>query len=209
MKLLVCGANGGVGRQVVEQSLAAGHAVRAVVRNPAIFDLKHDNLEVVRGDVLDLASIQPYFAGEDAVISAIGANSLKPTTLYSAGVANIIKGMKGGGVERLTCISAAPLEVGKEIPFFEKILFRLLLRPIFRNPYADNRRMEDEVEASKLEWTIIRAPRMTNGPHTGRYKVALNKHLSAMGLSRADIADYIVKHLGDRAAYRARVELAY
>ena len=209
MKLLVFGANGGIGRQVVEQALAAGYSVRAVVRNPASLTLEHENLQIVRGDILDLSSITPYFVGVDAVISAIGANSLKPTTLYSAGMANIIKGMKAGGVNRVTCISAAPLEVGKELPFFEKVLMRLVLRPLLRTPYADNRRMEDELEASQLDWTVIRAPRLTKGAHTGRYKIGLNKHLSALGLSRADVADYILKYLGDRAAYRARVELAY
>jgi putative NADH-flavin reductase len=180
-----------------------------VVRNPASLPLEHANLEIVRGDILDLSSIAPYFAGMDAVISAIGANTLKPTTLYSAGMANVIKGMKVAGVKRVTGISAAPLEVGKEIPFFEKVLMRLVLRPLLRNSYADNRRMEDELEASQLDWTVIRAPRLTNGAHTGRYKIGLNKHLSALGLSRADVADYIVKYLGDRAAYRSRVELAY
>lgn len=209
MKLLVFGANGGIGRQVVEQALAAGHSVRAVVRNPANLSLNHENLEIVRGDILNLSSIAPYFAGQDAVISAIGANSLKPTTLYSAGMANVIQGMKAAGIKRVTGISAAPLEVGKEIPFFEKVLMRLVLRPLLRNPYADNRRMEAELEASQLDWTVIRAPRLTNGAHTGRYKIGVNKHLSALGLSRADVADYIVKYLGDKAAYRARVELAY
>src|SRR5690348_17007631 len=98
MKLLVFGANGGVGRQVVEQSLQAGNTVRAVVRNPTRLSLNHPNLEIVRGDVLNLASIEKYFAGQDAVVSAIGENTLKQTTLYSVGVANIIKGMKAAGV---------------------------------------------------------------------------------------------------------------
>lgn len=209
MKLLVFGANGGIGCQVVEQALAGGHSVRAVVRNPASLSLEHESLEIVRGDILELSSIAPYFVGIDAVISSIGANSLKPTTLYSAGMANVIKGMKEAGVTRVTCISSAPLEVGKEIPFYERALMRLVLRPLLRNPYADHRRMEDELEASQLDWTIIRAPRLTNGAHTGRYKIGLNKHLSALGLSRADVADYIVKYLGDKAAYRSRVELAY
>lgn len=209
MKLLVFGSTGGIGRQVVEQALAAGHTVTAVARNPAALTINHERLEIVKGDVLDLASIRSTAGGHDAVVSAIGTNTLKATTLYSVGMANILKSMQAGSVRRITAISAGALDTGPGTPLWQTILIKLVLQRIFRQPYADTRRMEDEIEASRFDWTLIRAPRLTNGPHTGRYRIGINRHMSQSKLSRADVADYVVNHLDDTASYKARIELSY
>lgn len=93
MKVLVFGSSGGVGSEVVRQALDMGHNVTAVARRPEAVTLKHPCLEIVQGDVLAAESLQSQFAGQDAVVSALGVHDRAPTTLYSQGASNIIAGM--------------------------------------------------------------------------------------------------------------------
>jgi putative NADH-flavin reductase len=207
MKIVVFGATGGIGSQVVAHALAAGHAVTAVARRPATITLRSERLEVVQGDVLEPATLGEPIAGQDAVISALGARDRAPTTVYSEGVANLLRAMQAANVRRILCISAGGIDPG---PRWQRILAKPLLWLIFKNMYADLLRMETVVQASDLDWTILRPPTLTNGPRTGRYQVAVNRHLSrSFSISRADVADYMINHLNDSATYRGTVELAY
>jgi hypothetical protein len=115
--------------------------------------------------------------------------------------------MQAAHVHRLICVSASGLEPG---PLWERLIAKPLLWLILKNMYTDLVRMETEVKASGLNWTILRPPAYTNGPRTGRYHMAVNQHLPrSLFISRADIADFIVKHLDDPATYCAWVEIAY
>src|SRR5947209_4729636 len=107
--LLVIGATRHTGKHLVQQALAAGHTVTALARDPARLDVQHERLSVVRGDVLDPATLAPAMAGQDAVISSIGVTSRGPTTLYSDGMRHIIQAMHATGVKRLVAVSAWPL----------------------------------------------------------------------------------------------------
>jgi len=207
MKLIVFGATGGIGSHVVEQALSAGHEVTAIARHPSAVTLRHEHLEVIQGDVLDPDTIRDAIEGKDAVVSAVGARDLGPTTVYSEGVANIMKAMRAAHVRRILCISASGLEPG---PWWQRLFARLFLWRILKNMYTDLVRMESEVRASGMDWTIVRPPALTNGPRTGHYQTVINQHLAhGLRLSRADTADYIVNHLKDGATYRGVVELAY
>lgn len=206
MNIIVFGSNGGIGRNVVEQALAAGHTVTAVARRPESVTLQHPQLVVRRGDVLDPASITPLFAGQEAVVSAVGAPARAATVVYSDGVGNILQAMPLAGVRRLMCISATGLEPGHPV---QRVIARTVLWTLLRSMYTDLACMEERVKSSPVDWTIIRPPRLTDGPRTGHYDTALNQHLpNAWSISRADLADYIVRHLDDRTTYRAWVEVA-
>jgi putative NADH-flavin reductase len=207
MKVIVFGANGGIGHHVVEQALQAGHQVTAVARRPESIALQHPQLVVQRGDVLDPASLAPLLAGQEAVVSALGARSRGPTVVYSDGVGNLLRAMPPAGVRRLLCISASGLDPG---PLFQRLVARPLLWALLRNMYSDLVCMEERVRASAVDWTIIRPPRLTDGPRTGHYVASRNAHLpNAWVISRADLADYIITHLADPATYRAWVEVAH
>jgi len=207
VKLIVFGSTGGIGSQVIPQALAAGHTVTAVARNPAAITTQHERLTVVQGDVLEPHTLAQPIAGQDAVVSALGVRSRTLTTVYSEGVANIMRAMQAAGVRRLLCVSATGLEPG---PLLQRWLAKPILWRLFKNMYTDLVRMEDEVKRSDFEWTVVRPPRLTDGPRTGRYHMAVNQHLTRGALiSRADVADYMLTHLDDPAAYRAQVEIAY
>jgi putative NADH-flavin reductase len=206
MKLIVFGATGGTGRQVVAQALTAGHAVTAVARHPDALAIQHDRLTVACGDVLHPATLAQPLAGQDAVVSALGVHSRMPTTIFSTGVGNIMQAMEAGGVRRLICISAAGLDPG---PGLVRWIAKSILYRMLRHSYDDMRRMEALVKDSGLDWTIIRAPMLTDKARTGWYQIATNKHLSGgWSIARADLADYIVTHLADPGSYRALVEVA-
>lgn len=207
MKLVVFGSTGGIGTQVVEQALAAGHTVTAVARRASAITLRHEHLEVLQGDVLEPQTIRGAIAGQDVVVSAVGVRNRAPTTLYSEGVSNMIQAMQSAHVCRLICVSAGGLEPG---PLWQRLIAKPILWTVLKEMYRDLVRMEAVVERSPVDWTILRPPALTNGPRTGQYQVGLNTHLSrGLFLSRADLADYIVSHLSDTATYCARVEIAY
>jgi putative NADH-flavin reductase len=207
MKLVVFGATGGTGRQVVEQALAAGHTVTAVARRPAAIAIQHERLEVIHGDVLEPDTLAQAIAGKDVVVSALGVRTREPTTVYSEGVANIMRAMQAAGVRRLICVSASGLDPG---PILQRWLAKPLLWRLFKYSYADMAIMETEIKRSNLDWTVIRPPRLTDSPRTGQYHTAVNRRLTrGWRVSRADLADYVVTHLDDPNAYRAQVEIAY
>jgi putative NADH-flavin reductase len=207
MKIIVFGANGGIGSKVVEQGLEAAHQITAVVRRPESITIQHPHLRVVEGDALKPETIQQAMVGQDAVISALGIRTDAPTTVYSEGVANIIRAMQANGVQRLMCISASGLDPG---PLYQKVIAKLFLWRAFKHSYTDLVRMEATVNASSVNWTIVRPPRLTDKERKGHYKIAVNKHLpNGFTLSRSDTADYMLKHLTDTQTYRGLVEIAY
>src|SRR5258708_14579493 len=163
MKAIVFGSTGGIGRQVVEQALAANYEVTAIARRPEAITTQHPRLKVVRGDVLDPASFRQALAGQDVVVSALGVVTRGPTTVYSAGVANIVEAMRANGVRRLLCISASGLEPG---PRWQRIVAKQVLWRILKEMYTDLVRMEAVAEASDLAWTGIRPPPRTEKPRT-------------------------------------------
>ena len=209
-KILVIGANGGIGRQAVEIALQAGHLVTAMVRNPASLTFVHPNLVIVKGDILRPETFGHYLEGIDAVISALGVKSTGPTTLYSEGNRNLLQAMEKKEVSRVFFISASALDVSPLLPSYARFAAKYILQKILRNMYADLRIMESLVKASDAQWTIIRPPRLTNKPVTGRYRVAVNAFLkNGLSISRADLAHFMINHLNDPATYRTTVEVGY
>lgn len=210
-RVIVFGATGGTGKQVVKQALEIGYHLTVIVRNPAAFDIQHHELEIIKGDVLQSSTFEKELAGMDAVISCLGTGtSTKSTTVYSAGIENIISAMNKAGIKRLMCISAGALYTNKEMGFFVKALTKLVLQKILKNPYADMRLMESEVEKSNLDWTILRPARLTNNPLTGKYRVAVNSHNKyPFSISRADLAVYMLNIMDTPPTFKAKVEIAY
>lgn len=209
MKIIVFGATGGTGRQIVAQALEAGHVVTVIARNPEAVDLRGERLEVFRGDVLDPASFGERIVGQDAVLSALGVNHRKPTTVYSEGTRNIAKAMQEAGVRRLVCLSSAGLEIPEHTPWMMRQTIKLVIQPMYKYAYEDMARMEEKLRGSGLNWTVVRPPRLTNGAKKGTYRTAVNKHLPhAKGITRADLADFMINSVPDEASYQAVVEIS-
>ncbi|WAS99578.1 NAD(P)-dependent oxidoreductase [Nannocystis punicea] len=211
MRLVVFGATGGTGERLVEQALQSGHTVTAVARRPEAIALQHPRLSVRRGDVLAAGDVEAAIAGHDAVLSALGAGSSRaPTTICRDGVGHMLAAMERCGVRRISCVSALGLGDGALQPWPMRLFMRHVLQPLLRHPFDDLRAMEARLRESPLEWTIVRPPRLTNGERVGRYRYAIDTPLArALTISRADLADYMLAHLDDRATVRTLVEVAY
>lgn len=209
MKLLIFGATGGTGRELVAQALEQGHVVAAFARNPAALSLNHPHLRVVKGDVLDHDSVESAIKGQDAVLSALGTRVLTKSTILSEGTKNIITAMEKLGVRRFICESS--LGVGDsrgQLGF----LYGYILIPLFlRNIFADKEIQERYIRQSKLDWVIVRPAVLTNGPRTEGYRSGFgvaDKSIKGK-ISRADVADFMLKQLTDKRFVHKTPGLSY
>jgi putative NADH-flavin reductase len=211
--LIIIGANGGIGRQVVDQALSGGHRVTALVRNPAKLPLTHPNLKIVQADVTQPACLTGLFGGNDVIISAIGVRggfSDHPTSLYSKGALNILQEMKQAGLRRAFFISASALETNPLLPFLFRLVSRYIIQKLLANMYTDLRLMEREIKETALDWTIVRPPRLTNAKLTGNYRIAVNRFLkNGLKISRADTAHFMLSHIQSADMFRSIVEIGY
>ena len=195
MNVLIVGSTGTIGRELVKQALARGHAVTAVAREPAKFQIEDQKLTVARGDVMDQASIEQVMPGQQAVLCALGAGS--KGGVRATGTRNIIEVMQKCGVRRLVCLSS--LGVGDSranLNFFWKyIMFGLLLRRAF----ADHVAQEHHVRDSGLDWIIVRPAAYTDGEYSGDYRHGFPATTTDLKLkiSRADVADFMLNQLTD------------
>ncbi len=209
MKLIIFGSTGGTGRELLKQALDQDHHVVAFARNPAkLVEFQHANLQVIRGDVLDSEAVTGAVAKQEAVLCSIGTGPAR-TTLREEGTRNIIEAMAKTGVQRLICQSS--LGVGDSranIPFFTKYI----IIPVFlRHAFADHERQEVVVKQSSLDWTIVRPPHLKDGPLTREYRHGFpitDKHIKAE-ISRADVADFMLKQLTDDTYHHQTPGVSY
>ncbi|SHE80502.1 Putative NADH-flavin reductase [Seinonella peptonophila] len=197
MNIVIFGASGATGHELVKQALAQGHNVTAFVRNPSKLQLQHDQLNFIQGNVTDYASIERAIQGQDAVFCALGASSpLRRDPALIKGVGNITVAMKRHRVNRFIYLSFLGVKEGRKgLGFFVKYIVVQLLR----NVVADHEDKERIVKNSNLDWTIVRPPRLTNGPHTGGYRSGetIDQRSFILTISRADLADFMLKQLSD------------
>jgi putative NADH-flavin reductase len=197
MKLLIFGSTGGTGRELVKQALEQGHSVTAYARNLTKLDeIQHASLQVVRGDVLDPAGVESAVAGKEAVLSTIGAGAGR-TSLREEGTRNIVKAMEKAGVERFICQSS--LGVGDSRANLRIFTKYIIVTIFLRHAFADHERQEAVVKQSSLAWTIVRPPHLRNGPRTGAYRHGFPTTDTRIkgNISRADVADFMLKQLAD------------
>jgi putative NADH-flavin reductase len=210
MKLTVFGATGPTGREVVAQALERGHQVTAVARRPEDLGPARPGLSVVRADVTaPAAELAESITGADAVLSALGARGRHPTTVYSQGTKGIAEAMAARGVSRLICISSDGIEVPEGLGLPQRLVMSQVIQRLYRHQYADMTRMEAYLADSPLDWTIVRAPRLTDGPALAATRISLDLPiLDATGLRRADLAAWMLDAVALPETVRRRAHLA-
>jgi len=195
MRVIVFGASGGTGREIVRQALEAGHQVTAFVRTPAKFNLDHLNLNVFQGDVLDAEKVKQATAGQEAVISALGPTRPPVPAMMETAAGNIVSAMQKDSVKRLISTTGAGVHDPQDQPKLSDKAMKTLLTLIAKDVLRDSEANVNLIRSSNLDWTIVRFPRLTNGAHTGRYRVGYIGRDSGSQLSRADAADFILREL--------------
>jgi putative NADH-flavin reductase len=196
LKLVVLGATGATGLEVVRQAIERGRSVTAFVRSPDRLGTFRDNVTMKKGDLLDSSQLAQVIAGHDAIISAFGPRlpiSKADARLLQEFAAALTSAMQQTEVRRVVVESVAFLFKDSIIP-----PAYLLGRLLFPSIVADSAAMEKVFERSGLDWTMVRPPELTNKPYTGRYRVR-EGHLPPFGfkISRADVADFMLRAAED------------
>ena len=214
MNITLFGATGPTGRALLPLAVRDGHKVTAVARDPSALANPPAGVSVRHGDVLDRDSLSGSVDGADAVISALGSHSGRaPTTVYSTGTAHILETMAAAGVRRLVVLSAAPLVPGDRRPTFERVVVDPILHRFFGGGYADMARMEQLLAGSEagsdVDWTVLRPPRLTDKPGTGRYRSGVEAAVPrGWNIPRADLARAMLDALDDPGTIRTRIAVA-
>jgi len=206
MKIVVFGASGGTGQHLVQQALAQGHTVTAFARRPeSIIAAPAPGLTVVKGDIHDSGSVSAAIAGQDAVLSALGARTLGRSDVLEVGVRNILAGMASHGVNRIIVLGAAGAseDAMQHQGAVIRLLLKLVVVTLLREPFRSQREQERLLAASPAQYTVVRPPRLLSRPGIGHYRVQ-EDGLPRKGSSipRADVAAFMIRQLTETSWLR-------
>jgi uncharacterized protein YbjT (DUF2867 family) len=208
MELLIIGATGTTGREVVKQALSLGHRVTAFSRNPEpLRQIRHHNLQLMSGDVMDALSVEKAVRGKDAVLSTLGAG--RKGTIRSEGTRHVIEAMQKNKVRRFICqttLGAGDSRVHLNF-FWKHVMFGLMLR----EAYHDHEVQERYIMNSNLDWTIVRPAALTDGPATGQYRHGFGEEERGLKLkvSRQDVALFMLMQLSSEQYVHQAPGLSY
>ena len=202
-RVLIVGATGGTGRQLVAQALERGFTVTALVRNPSRLPIDHPCLTVVRGDVLDATSVEAAMRGQEAVLSALGHKRyFYPTRILSEGTSNILRAMETHRVRRLVCETSLGIgdSAGRLGLYYTLFVIPLIL-PFY---FWDKTRQERIIAKSNVDWVIVRPGALTNSAKRGRLRHGsrVGSFLWTVRVSRADVAEFMLDQLASNTYLR-------
>jgi putative NADH-flavin reductase len=210
MKLLIVGATGGTGRQLIKQGLEAGHEITVFARKPGKVKLKHPRLRLVQGNVMQMESLEEAVTGQDAVLSALGHKRfIIKTSILSKGTKNLMEVMKTKGVPRFLCITSLGINDSR---YRMGLYYTLFTIPVILYFYfRDKSRQEKLIRESGLAWTIIRPGQLTNGRKRSSYRLGagLGHYILTKMISRADVADFMLKEVVANRYINQQVGITY
>jgi uncharacterized protein YbjT (DUF2867 family) len=198
LRILIIGATGGTGRELVRQALEQGHQVTVFVRKPKKMKIEHPNLRIVQGNVRDYESVENAMRGQSAVLCALGTKRFFfPNRVVSNGTANILRAMKSCNVPRLVCESS--LGIGNSVGRLGLLYTFLVVPVILPFIFDDKIRQEKLIEESDTDWVIVRPAVLSNAPARGKYRHgrSVGNYLWTNRIARADVADFMLKQLTD------------
>ncbi|MCA9401655.1 MAG: SDR family oxidoreductase [Candidatus Omnitrophica bacterium] len=209
MKIIIFGASGGTGLQLIEQALESGHEVTAFVRNVNKIGVQNERLHIVQGDVLDADRVKQVLKDQDAVLCALGAPAKDKSGLRAKGTKNIIDAMNAAGIKRLVCLGSLGYgDTYEKLP----LLFKWIIVPfILRQAFLDHEAQEKMIKESRLDWIIARPGNLTDGPKTGQYihgTDVMDKKIK-IKISRADVAGFMLRQLTDNTYLHKTPGLSY
>ncbi|WP_299745311.1 NAD(P)-dependent oxidoreductase [uncultured Rossellomorea sp.] len=204
MKLIVFGATGGTGKEVVKQALADGHEVTVFVRNPSKLEEDSPQLTFVKGDALNATEVREALTGQEAVISCLGSDGLKKTNVLTNMTTNILKGMEIHRITRIAYVASAGIH--KEIPGLQGKIIQFILR----NVLMDHRNAVGQIMKSSVHYTIARPMQLTTQPLSKSYRQDVELIPSkGRKIGRADVAHFLLQSIVQEKHMDESIGLAY
>jgi len=203
MHVLIIGASKGIGLETTRQALDAGHDVRALARSATAIAISNPSLEKMRGNALKTVDVEAALVGVDVVIQTLGVGLgelFRPVHLFSDATRVLIQAMKIQGVKRLICVTGFGAGDSRaSISCLQRLPFQI----VFGRAYDDKSLQEQLIKESELDWTIARPGVLTSGPRTGHYQILSEASQWHNGIiSRADVAEFLVRQIGDQTYIR-------
>ena len=203
MRVLIIGASKGIGLETTRQTLDSGHNVRALARTSTAIAISNPSLEKMRGDALKTEDVEAALVGVDVVIQTLGVglgDLFRPVHLFSDATRVLIQAMRIQGVKRLICVTGFGAGDSRaSINCLQRLPFQFVLG----RAYDDKSLQEQLIKESELDWTIARPGVLTSGPRTGHYQMLSEASQWRNGsISRADVADFLVRQIGDQTYIR-------
>lgn len=196
-RVLIVGATGGTGRELVAQALERGHEVTVLARRPEALAVRHERLQIRKGDVLDPASIEAVMSGQQGVLCALGHRRyLGPSRILSEGTRHLLRSMEAHGVPRFVCETS--LGIGSSAGRMGLYYTLFVIPTVLPFYFWDKARQERLIAESRTAWTIVRPGALNNGPRRGRYRDGnVGSYFGTVGISRADVAAFMLDQLDD------------
>ena len=204
MKIIVFGANGKTGQEVVEQALRSGIEVTAFVRDAEKVATKSPHLQTMVGQATNYEDVKRAVLGHDAVISCVGGKGLKVSTTITDITTNIVKAMNEAGVKRVVQVGSAGVHGELKGVIGSIISFML------GNTLRDHKGAYEQLQKSGVDFTLARPVSLTNSPLKGLYReTELGIPARGMSISRADLAHFLLKAVQDEKYIGKSIGLAY
>lgn len=209
-RVLIVGATGGTGRQLIARALDLGHEVTAFVRDPSKLEITHPRLRVAKGDVLDYPSVEAAVRGQEAVVSALGHKRwLGPSRILSNGTRNLLRAMEAHGVSRFVCETSLGIGDGAgRMGLYYTLLVIPYVVPFY---FWDKTRQEQVIACSSAEWVIVRPGALTNGAKRGhvRHGRSVGSYIRTVRVSRSDVAEFMLDQLTSDAYLKNSVGVSW
>jgi putative NADH-flavin reductase len=201
MQITVLGANGQTGTAVVDQALAQGHQVTALVRDRSKITRTDAGLTVVEGDARDADDVAKALVGSEAVISTLGSMKAKDELLSRASAA-LVTAATAADVKRVVVMSTFVAA-----PQFKRDLMGKLMSSMMKSVVADKSQGEARLEASSLDWTFVYPTGLDKAPAGQPVRVVgTDEQVSSKnGIARADVATFLLAEAVSNAHVRQRV----
>ncbi|MFN6020534.1 MAG: NAD(P)-dependent oxidoreductase [Bacteroidota bacterium] len=199
MKVTIFGATGFSGQAILADSIKQGHEVTILVRDASKSPIKHQNLTIVEGNVLNPQTVASVLHHQEAVIQCLGVSGKgdgKPTTFISDATKIIVDEMQKQQIKRL--IAMSNVGAGNSIAFQPWFFTRIIL-PYFMKwlkvIIEDKNRMEPIIMNSNLDWTIVRCPNIVDKPAKGRCNTTLDGKGLKLSITLPDLSKFMIDQL--------------
>jgi putative NADH-flavin reductase len=207
MKILVFGATGRVGNSIALKALDKGYQVVAFIRNKNKLTIKNEYLSVVEGDIYDKDALDKLRQIDfDILINVIGADPLKPSTIFSDATKLILELLSGKPNKRYLAITGI---AQMDKTFFGKIAIGILKLTPVKNAIADHQNAFDQISKSTINWTLIGCPYIKDGIEKGSFKMDSMFKGGFKTIHPGDVATAIVQEIDKANDYHKIIGIWY